>query len=192
MMRVALLLALLLSAGPLCAQPAAPLAFAFVLLLGEGSDGQPVPMVRTVVEGGTSCPALRDRAGATLSALTPRQRPEGGQFDQVMVCEARYPVGQAGTVQIADQRIDLPVVARGTPRRIVLLGDSSCHGQAERKPQSCVGDGYDKMWPFGTISFEGARDRPDLIVHVGDYNYRGTPRAMVLPKSATGYAQDPG
>jgi hypothetical protein len=32
MMRVALLLALLLSAGPLCAQPAAPLAFAFVLL----------------------------------------------------------------------------------------------------------------------------------------------------------------
>ncbi len=191
-MRVALLLALLLSAGPLCAQPAAPLAFAFVLLLGEGSDGQPVPMVRTVVEGGTSCPALRDRAGATLSALTPRQRPEGGQFDQVMVCEARYPVGQAGTVQIADQRIDLPVVARGTPRRIVLLGDSGCRGQAERKPQSCVGDGYDKMWPFGTISFEGARDRPDLIVHVGDYNYRGTPRAMVLPKSATGYAQDPG
>jgi len=189
MHRALLLLALLLPVAPLCAQPAAPLAFAFVLL-GEGSDGQPVPMVRTVVEGGTSCPVLRDRAGATLSALAPRQRPEGGQFDQVMVCETRYPVRQAGTVQVADRRIDLPVVAPGTPRRIVLLGDSGCRGRAERKPQSCVGDGYDKMWPFGTISFEGARDRPDLIVHVGDYNYRGTPRSMVLPRSATGYAQD--
>src|SRR5258708_2014643 len=97
MHRALLLLALLLPAAPLGAWPAAPLAFAFVLL-GEGSDGQPVPMVRTVVEGDMSCPVLRDRAGAALSALTPRQRPEGGQFNQVMVCEARYPVGQAGTV----------------------------------------------------------------------------------------------
>jgi hypothetical protein len=75
MKRVALLLALLLSAGSLGAQPIVPLAFAFVLL-SEGSDGQLVPMVRTVVEGDTSCPVLRDRAGATLSALTPRRRPE--------------------------------------------------------------------------------------------------------------------
>ena len=59
MRRLLLLLALLLAAGPLRAQPVAPTAFAFVLL-GEGSDGQPVPMVRTVVEGGTSCPVLRD------------------------------------------------------------------------------------------------------------------------------------
>jgi hypothetical protein len=189
MMHRALLLFALLLSVPVCAQPAVPMAFAFVLL-GEGADGQPMPMVRTVVEGGTSCPVLRDAAGATLSTLTPRQRPEGGQFDQVLACEARYPVGQAGNVQIAGRRIDLPVVARGTPRRIVLLGDSGCRGQAERKPQSCVGDGYDKMWPFGTISSEGAQDQPGLIVHVGDYNYRGTPRSMVLPKSATGYAQD--
>jgi hypothetical protein len=169
MHRVLVLLALVAPAAPLCAQPTVPMAFAFVLL-GEGSDGQPVPMVRTVVEGDTSCPVLRDRAGATLSALAPRQRPDGGQFDQVMVCEARYPVGQPGNVQIAGLSIDLPVVARDTPRRIVLLGDSGCRGQAERKPQSCVGDGSDRMWPFGPISMEGAHDQPDLIVHVGDYN----------------------
>jgi hypothetical protein len=159
-------------------------------LLGEGADGAPVPMVRTVVEGGESCPVLRDAAGATRSTLTPRQRPPGGQFDQVMGCEARYPVGQSANVQIAQRRIGLPAVPRATPRRIVVLSDSGCRGQVGRKPQSCVGDGYDKMWPFGTISSEGAGDRPDLIVHVGDYNCRGTPRSMVLPRSATGYAQD--
>jgi hypothetical protein len=49
MHRALVLLALLLPAAPLSDQPAAPLAFAFVLL-GEGSDGQLVPMVRTVCQ----------------------------------------------------------------------------------------------------------------------------------------------
>ena len=31
--------------------------------------------------------------------------------------------------------------------------------------------------------------RPDLIIHVGDYNYRNTPRDMVLSRSVTGYAR---
>ena len=170
------------------AQSNPPAFFAFVLL-GEGSDGRPVPMARTVVEQATTCPLLQ-RASGARQAMTPRQRPPGGGFDAVLVCEALYPTGEAASVIVDDRHLDLPVVSTGTPRRIVLLGDSGCRGQAERKPQSCVGDGYDKMWPFGSISVEGAHDQPDLIVHVGDYNYRGTPRSMVLPTSATGYAQD--
>ncbi|MEA2852232.1 MAG: hypothetical protein QOE02_2251 [Rhodospirillaceae bacterium] len=170
------------------AQSTSPVSFAFVLL-GEGSDGRPVPMARAVVEGATTCPVLQ-RASGARQAMTPRERPPGGGFDAVLVCESPYPTGEAAGVIVADRRIDLPVVSVGTPRRIVLLGDSGCRGQAERKPQSCVGDGYDRMWPFGAISVDGARDRPDLIIHVGDYNYRGTPRSMVLPRSATGYAQD--
>jgi hypothetical protein len=170
------------------AQSGPPAFFAFVLL-GEGSDGRPVPMARTVVEQATTCPLLQ-RASGARQAMTPRQRPSGGGFDAVLVCEALYPTGEVASIIVGDRRLDLPVVSLGTPRRIVLLGDSGCRGQAERKPQSCVGDGYDRMWPFGTISVEGAHDQPDLIVHVGDYNYRGTPRSMVLPRSATGYAQD--
>ena len=188
LVRALLLVALLLPAA-VRAQPTTPEAFAFVLL-GEGSDGAPVPMVRTVVEGATSCPTLRDASGAALPAMTPRQRPDGGQFDQVMVCEARYPLGVAARVEVAGRRIDLPPVTLGTPRRIVLLGDSGCRGQAVLKPQACVGDGYDKIWPFGTLASAGAQDRPDLIVHVGDYNYRGTPRSMTLPARATGYDRD--
>jgi hypothetical protein len=184
---VALILAL--SAFAAHAQTATPALFAFVLL-GEGTDGAPVPMVRSVEEGGKVCPTLFGANGAALGSMTPRQRPSGGGFDNVMVCEARYPVGEGASVRAAGRRIDLPVVSLGTPRRVVLLGDSGCFGPHQRKPQSCVGDGYDKMWPFGTISAEGAKDGPDLIIHVGDYNYRGTPRDIVLPPSATGYARD--
>lgn len=172
------------------AQPASlPVAWAFVLF-GEGTDGRPVPMVRSVEEGGTSCPILRDAGGAALATLGPRRRPAGGHFDQVMVCEALYPVGRSANVQFASRRVDLPVVSLGTPRRIVMMGDSGCDGAAGIWPQLCIGNGYDRMWPFGTISSEGATDGPDLIIHLGDYNYRGTPHFIVFPTRATGYAQD--
>jgi hypothetical protein len=171
------------------AQQASPMAWAFVLF-GEGTDGRPVPMVRSVEESGTACPSLRDAGGMVLASMSPRRRPAGGHFDQVMVCEALYPVGRPANVQFANRRVDLPVVSLGTPRRIVMLGDSGCEGAAGLWPQLCAGNGYDKMWPFGTISSEGATDGPDLIIHLGDYNYRGTPHYIVFPTRATGYARD--
>ena len=54
MHRGPIVLALLFLAGVANAQPTPRTAFAFVLL-GEGADGAPVPMVRTVVEGAESC-----------------------------------------------------------------------------------------------------------------------------------------
>lgn len=184
----AMLVALLVSVSAQ-AQPASPVAWAFVLF-GEGADGRPVPMVRSVEEGGTTCPTLRDAGGVALATLGPRRRPAGGHFDPVMVCEALYPVGRSANVQFASRRVDLPVVSFGTPRRIVMLGDSGCEGAAGIWPQLCIGNGYDRMWPFGTISSEGATDGPDLIIHLGDYNYRGTPHFIVFPTRATGYAHD--
>lgn len=184
---VCLLLALLLPAFSARAQTAVPGFFAFVLL-AEGSDGRPVPMVRSVAERTTVCPVLRSAAGGFAMAMTPRRRPPGGQFDEVTVCEARYPVGKAGSVFLGDRRIDLPTVSLGTPRRIALIGDSGCRGETADKPQYCGGDGFAKVWPFGVLSDEEADKRPDLIVHVGDYNYRGTERGLVLLPRLTGYA----
>ena len=106
------------------AQSNPPAFFAFVLL-GEGSDGRPVPMARTVVEQATTCPLLQ-RASGARQAMTPRQRPPGGGFDAVLVCEALYPTGEVASIIVGDRRLDLPVVSLGTPRRIVLLGDSGC------------------------------------------------------------------
>jgi hypothetical protein len=190
MRRVLLLVSLFLCAtASAWGQPTTQTVFAFVLL-GEGNDGRPVPMVRAVVEGASACPVMR-RATGVWEEMTPRQRPDGGRFDNVLVCEALYPVGEAASVLAGEQRINLSAVSLGTPRRVLLVGDTGCRGEdVARKPQSCTGGGFAKAWPFGTLSDEERRNRPDLIVHVGDYNYRGTPRGMVLPPSVTGYRED--
>ena len=101
------------------AQSALPTAWAFVLF-GEGTGGRPVPMVRSVEEGGATCPVLRDAGGTALATMSPRRRPAGGHFDQVLVCEALYPVGRSASVQFASRRVDLPVVSLGTPIKRAL------------------------------------------------------------------------
>ncbi len=172
------------------APPAPPsAAFAFVLL-GEGGDGNPVPMVRTVVEAATTCPELQPAQGKAPLPMTPRRRPEGGGFEDVLVCEARYPVGEAASVFAGGRRIELPVVSLDMPRRVLLIGDTGCRGDTLQKPQPCGGGGYAQAWPFARLATGEARSGPDLIIHVGDYNYRGTPASFVLPRQATGYRED--
>ncbi len=193
MRRAWLTLALLSFAVAAHAQPAPPIpkatAFAFVLL-GEGTDGAPVPMVRTVAEAATACPELKAASGKIQPAMMPRRRPEGGGFEDVLVCEARYPVGEAASVLVGGKRIELPTVSLGTPPRVLLIGDTGCRGDTLQKPQSCSGGGYDKAWPFAKVAGGEAQPAPDLIIHVGDYNYRGTPGSFVLPAHATGYRAD--
>jgi Calcineurin-like phosphoesterase len=169
------------------ARAQSPASFAFVLW-GEGADGQPVAMARAVVERATSCPVLR-RASGAWQEMTPRQRPPGGHFRDVLVCETLYPFNEAAVVLVGDRRLDLPVVTAATPRRVLVMGDSGCRGDVERKPQPCTGDGFTKVWPFGVIAEDEKRLTADLIIHVGDYNYRNTPRSMTLQPRATGYAR---
>src|SRR5882757_10767858 len=102
MRRVLILVAFLCLAAQAHAQPAA-VAFAFVLW-GEGADGSPVAMARAVVERATSCPALQRASGAWQS-MTPRQRPPGGHFEEVLVCETLYPMGEATAVLVGGARL---------------------------------------------------------------------------------------
>jgi hypothetical protein len=162
-------------------------AFAFVLW-GEGADGQPVAMARAVVERATACPLLQ-RASGARQVMTPRQRPPDGRFQDVLVCETLYPIGEAAAVLVGDRRLELPSVSVATPRRVLVMGDSGCRGDLPHKPQPCTGDGFTKVWPFGVIAEDEKRLGADLIIHVGDYNYRNTPRDMVLPPRVTGYDQ---
>ncbi len=183
MRSVFFVLAILCATAAARAQSAA--SFAFVLW-AEGSDGQPVAMARAVVERATRCPVLQ-RASGAWQEMTPRQRPPGGHFREVLVCETLHPFGEATAVLVDGRRLDLPVVTPGTPRRVLLMGDSGCRGDLPLKPQPCTGDGFSRVWPFGIIAEDEKRSAADLIVHVGDYNYRNTPRSMVLSPRATGY-----
>lgn len=162
-------------------------AFAFVLL-GEGADGATIAMVRTVAERATACPLLEPASGAPQQ-LTERARPQTGGFDEVMVCEARYPVGTAASVVVNGKRFALPVVSLDMPRRVALFGDTGCDDSHKKSVQECDSL-HTKSWPFAELARDVDVQAPDLFIHVGDYNYRGTPMSFVLPSAATGYARD--
>lgn len=55
---------------------------------------------------------------------------------------------------------------------IVVIGDTGCRLK-ESKERSAYQDCNDpKAWPFPKIVESAANDKPDLIIHLGDYHYR--------------------
>lgn len=133
----------------------------YTLLADSPIDGT-VPIGRLIVPAGEKCPRLilEDRAIET----TARRNPHPPTFP-VEVCEARYPVDRR--VRIEGTDVSLPVVKR-RPTHLILLGDTGCYGGSA---QDC---GAATSWPFGELAAAAARTGPDLVIHVGDYNYRGT------------------
>jgi hypothetical protein len=148
----------------LCAEPgpARPAVYAAYVLLAESPSGSTSAFARVIVDPGRKCPALIG-TGRERIATTPRRNPHGFT---VKVCEARYPFGRSLAVEEGPR---LPVVAKA-PSRIAVFGDSGC------KPKDQEGCGLDDpQWPFPVLARAAAANRPDLVLHVGDYNYRGTP-----------------
>ncbi len=157
-------------AAPLPPLPADGEPHAAYVLLGEGPSGEAVAFARAVVDGGEPCPALAAEGGTM--AMAKRANPHGFEVD---VCEAAVPferrftlVDAAGAALAAE----LPVARRGV-ERVVVVGDSGC------KPDDQSGCGLDDpAWPFPRLAAAAAARRPGLVVHVGDYNYRGTPSSF--------------
>jgi Calcineurin-like phosphoesterase len=133
---------------------------AYTLLAQRPRDGRTTVLARVVVDGADQpCPTLSPGA----IAMVPRTNPNPSTFD-VTVCEAVLAFGQ--TLRVGDTGPTLPAVA-AEARRIVVVGDTGCYsGQGCSDPAT---------WPFGAFAAAAAEDPPDLVVHVGDYNYRGTP-----------------
>jgi hypothetical protein len=133
---------------------------AYTLLADRPDDGRTVPLGRLIIEGAEQpCPTL---SPGDL-AMMPRTNPHPETFD-VTVCEAVLDFGTALTVDGAGPI--LPAVT-AEPRRIVVMGDTGCYsGQGCSDPAT---------WPFGAFATAAAVGPPDLVIHVGDYNYRGTP-----------------
>jgi len=153
-----------LTGGPLCAQPAVHAAY---VLLAESPAGRTAAFARVIVDPGRECPALVGK-GSERIKTTPRRNPHGFP---VKVCEARYPFGRSLAVEGGPQ---LPVAVEA-PSRIAVLGDSGC------KPSDQAGCGLDDpQWPFPALARAAAANRPELVLHVGDYNYRGTPSGFTV------------
>jgi len=134
---------------------------AWVQLTGEGAQ------VRTAVVEGRCPAALVDGKPQAMST----RRAADGQFPEV--CELTLPVG-VETLSVAGQALPAPIRA---PRRIVFLGDSGCRIQGVTV-QSCNDP---KAWPFPEVARLAAAQKPDLVIHVGDYYYREDPCPPLNP-----------
>lgn len=150
------------------------------VLLGESSSGETAAYARIVTDSGLPCPVLIDPKSGATTATQARKNPAGFT---VQVCEARYPFGKA--LRVAGGPT-LPAVS-ADPKKLAVFGDSGC------KPSSQAGCTMDDpAWPFPQVAAAAAKSPPDLVIHVGDYNYRGTPSSFKGPDGQKIYYYDAG
>jgi hypothetical protein len=122
-----------------------------------------------------SCPA----AAADGKALPLAVRSAADGDFPVISCQASVPSGTRGLTVDGRAVAVLPAEVN----RIVVLGDTGC-----RLKGAFVQDCNDPVaWPFATIAAQAAKEKPDLLIHVGDYYYRETP----CPGGREGCANSP-
>ncbi len=139
-------------------------------------------VARVIMDSRTGCPRIKLDGHA--SDMHARVDNPSAAFP-VHVCEA--PIAKAvkaASVELAGQwqTLALPVA---DPRRIVIIGDTGCRvkDNAQLSPAARLADGRSeiqncedpKKWPFAQVAGAAAAEKPDLVIHVGDYLYRETP-----------------
>ena len=172
---------------PAAASPGSAILARYVVL---GEDG--VAQAR-VITADAACPAIRvDGRSAPMNvraaAATLAQRPTASaaalskpsEFP-VTVCEASLPRG-VRAASVLGRALPLP---KAEARRILVIGDTGCRLKAADKAYQACND--PDAYPFGRIARSAAAWKPDLIVHVGDYEYRETP----CPANQAGCAASP-
>ncbi len=133
-----------------------------------GADG--ASSVRAITED--ACPAVtfdgaavpmnvRSEPGQSFGNISPAQFPVRG-------CELPVPPGAISAI-LDGKPLPLP---RPNPQRIVMFGDTGCRLKTGDAWQACNDA---NAWPFGKIAALAAAARPDLVIHVGDYEYREEP-----------------
>ncbi|MCL1961958.1 MAG: metallophosphoesterase [Desulfovibrionaceae bacterium] len=120
-----------------------------------------------VVDGAAQRMSLRVAAG------TARQRPTASDPADskpsafpVSVCEALV-FASAKNAVVAGRTLPL---AKPSPRRIAVIGDSGCRLKKADKAWQACNDA--SAWPFAAVAAAAAAMNPDLVLHVGDYDYR--------------------
>lgn len=105
----------------------------------------------------------------------------------VLTCEAPL---KSGVTAASVSGKSLPV-PKPEPLKILILGDTGCRLKTEGNAfQSC--DDADK-WAFPTVAKMAAQFAPDLVIHVGDYQYRESPcpaNGSACANSPWGYGWD--
>ena len=156
------LLATAILAGPAAAAPA------WIEVTGAGPEAR-------AISDTSACPSLV--IDGQRRSMRVRAGPDAA-FPNVL-CVAPIPAG-ATRILVQGERLPTPVAK---PKRLVILGDSGCRLKGPVVQQCNDPSG----WPFARVAAMAAREKPDLVIHVGDYYYRETP----CPAGDAGCAASP-
>lgn len=108
------------------------------------------------------CPkAMIDGADAPMAVHS-----APGENYPVTGCKVLVPAG-AKVLSVDGVPLALP---KAEPKRILVIGDTGCRMKG-KKAQACNDP---VKWPFRLIAEVAAHQKPDLVLHVGDYHYRET------------------
>ena len=142
------------------------------VLFGQSEDSSTVAIARVIVDGVNSeCPTLQSVSDSQFEkiSMSLRINPDPMHFP-ISVCEAIYPLNMAMTV--TGSKFTLPKVNTDI-KNVAIFGDSGC----KPSDQSC--EEPSTTWPFADLANKaasgGVDSATDLVLHMGDYNYRGTP-----------------
>lgn len=126
--------------------------------LGEGGKA----LARIVVNSPQDCPAIQINGAPRPMALR-EPMPVGLR----PVCEFAIPSGTK-SASVNGHSLVLP---KRNPARVVVIGDTGCRIKG-RLVQDC---NHPDTWPFLQVAAAAAREKPVLVLHVGDYLYRESP-----------------
>ncbi len=128
-----------------------------------------------VITDAAACPEIS--VNGVAGPMTLRQAPDD-KFP-VRTCAQTLPADAQNAI-VEGQTLPVPVAR---PRRIVVFGDTGCRLKG-KIIQACNDS---REWPFQRVADLAAQAHPDLVIHVGDYNYRenacpaGDPRCAGTP-----------
>jgi hypothetical protein len=128
-------------------------------------DGVPSPMTLRIAAG--AAPIRTTSTDPTLAQAMASGNSKPSVF-ATTTCEFLVPAG-ASKATVAGINLPLP---KPVVNRVVIVGDTGCRVSIGNPYQAC---GDWAQWPFPVIAAVSAAMQPDLVLHVGDYQYRDNP-----------------
>lgn len=126
--------------------------------LGDGGAA----VAKVIVGSSGKCPSID--IGSKRIAMAER-RPIPAGFPPL--CEAVVP-HKARSASVSGQALALP---KPNPIVVAVFGDTGCRINSTQV-QDCDDPA---KWPFKRVAADAADEKPDLMIHVGDYLYRELP-----------------
>jgi len=148
------------SSAPVAAAAEAPsgqVLAAFALYTQNQDSGATLNLARVILNGvGQTCPAV-----PAVTGMQARVNPDPRNFP-ITVCEGIYSSGTPVTVP--GSSLALPAIP-ASPKNVVVFGDTGYESSQVR----------DHDWVFPDLAAQAVGQAPDVVLHMGDYNYSGTP-----------------